>query len=151
MSLRLVCLPALLLISFFQAQSDLFRKHYDAANAARREGNFTRAEAEFNIILSEAYHRLGKVYLAESNYPASVGALEAAISVRRDATDALTDLAIAYFYTGKYSDAIQPLQRAIGANSQSAIAHHLLGKTYFMMGDFESARRELEATLKLTP
>src|SRR6185503_3998772 len=146
-----VCLPVLLLISFFQTQSDLFRKHYDAANAARREGNFTAAEAEFKIILGEAYHRLGKVYLAQNNYAASVGALEFATAVRPDETDALIDLSIAYFYNGKYSNGIEPLKRAIAANPQSALPHHMLGKTYFMMVEFDSGRRELEATLKLKP
>jgi tetratricopeptide (TPR) repeat protein len=152
MFLRLVSLPVLLFIFFFQAPSDLFRKHYDAANAARRAGDFARAEAEFNIILGEAYHRLGKVYLAQSNYPASVATLESATSVQPDAgADALTDLSIAYFYTGKYSEGIRPLQRAIASNPQNAKAHHMLGKTHFMLGEFDDARRELEATLKLTP
>ncbi len=43
------------------------------------------------------------------------------------------------------------MQRAIAADAQNATAHHMLGKTYFMMGEFEKATRELEETLKLTP
>ena len=49
-------------------QADLFRKHYEAANAYHRAGNFAAAEAEFKVILGEAYERLGKVYSAQNNY-----------------------------------------------------------------------------------
>ena len=133
------------------AQADLFRKHYEAANNYHRAGNFAAAEAEFKIILGEAYRRLGKIYSAQTNYRASVEAFESASSARPDVKDALVDQAIAYFHIGQYEKAIDPLQRAIAADSKNAIAHHMLGKTYFMMGKFEQATRELEETLKLTP
>ncbi|HKY42448.1 MAG TPA: tetratricopeptide repeat protein, partial [Pyrinomonadaceae bacterium] len=132
-------------------QSDLFRKHYEAANNYHRAGNFAGAEAEFKIILGEAYRRLGKVYSAQTNYRASVDAFEAAFAARPDLTDALVDQAVAYFYVGEYAKGIAPLQRAIATNAQNAAAHHMLGKTYFMMGEFEKAARELQETLKLTP
>ena len=152
MCLRLASLPLLLILfSITPAQGDLFRKHYEAANNYHRAGNFAGAEAEFKIILAEAYRRLGKVYSAQTNYRASVDAFESAFSARPDLTDALVDQAIAYFHIGHYEKGIGPLQRAIAANAPNAAAHHMLGKTYFMMGEFEKAARELEATLKLTP
>ncbi len=152
MYLRLASLPLLLILfSFTPAQADLFRKHYEAANNYHRAGNFAGAEAEFKIILGEAYRRLGKVYSAQTNYRASVDAFESAFSARPDLTDALVDQAIAYFHIGQYEKGIAPLQRAIAANAQNAAAHHMLGKTYFMMGEFEKAAGELEETLKLTP
>ena len=51
-------------------QQDLFRKHYEAANNYHRAGDLTAAEAEFKIILGEAYRRLGKIYSAQHNYQA---------------------------------------------------------------------------------
>jgi tetratricopeptide (TPR) repeat protein len=142
MRLRLASLLLLLLLfSLTPAQGDLFRKHYEAANNYHRAGNFAGAEAEFKIILGEAYRRLARVYSAQTNYRGSVEAFESAFAARPDLTDALVDQAIAYFHNGEYQKGIAPLQRAIAANSQNAAAHHMLGKTYFMMGEFDKAER----------
>ncbi len=139
------CLP------IFAFQADLFRKHYEAANAYHRAGNYAAAEAEFKVILGEAYERLGKIYLAQNNYEASVSAFESARAMRPNTAGGLVDLAIAYFHVGQYPKGIEPLQRAIAANAQNAIAHHMLGKTHFMMGEFDKAARELQEALRLTP
>src|SRR5215208_5735203 len=149
MYLRVLCIFVALF--FFPPQADLFRKHYDAANAHHRAGNYAAAEAEFKIILGEAYERLGKIYSAKGNYKASVVALESARAARPNSTDVLVDLSIAYFQTGQYAKGVEPLQRVIAADAKNPIAHHMLGKTWFMMGEFEKATRELEEALKLTP
>ena len=151
MYLRLASFPLLLLLFFFQSQGDLFRKHYEAANDYHRARNYAAAEGEFKIILSQAYQRLGKIYLAQHNYQSSVTAFESATSARPDSTDGLVDLAIAYFHTGQYAKGIAPLQRVIASDGQNAAAHHMLGKTYFMMGEFEKAASELKETLRLAP
>ncbi len=132
-------------------QADLFRKHYEAANNYHRARNFAGAEAEFKIILGEAYRRLGKIYSAQTNYLGSVEAFESALAARPDQTDALVDQAIAFFHARQYEKGIAPLQRAIAANARNPAAHHMLGKTYFMMGEFDKAIRELEETLKISP
>ena len=140
-----------LTIFAFPPQADLFRKHYDAANAYHRAGNYAAAEAEFKIILGEAYERLGKIYSAQNNYQSSVSAFESARAMRPAASDGLVELAIAYFHTGQYAKGIEPLQQVIAAGARNAIAHHMLGKTHFMMGEFEKSARELQETLRLTP
>ena len=151
MYLRFASISLLISLFFFQSQGDLFRKHYEAANAAHRAGNYAAAEAEFKAILAEAYERLGKIYSAEGKYQASIEAFESANTIRPSATDVLIDLSIAYFHAGQYPKGIEPLQRVIAAEPQNPTAHHMLGKTWFMMGEFEKASRELEQTLKLTP
>ncbi len=151
MYLRLASFPLLLLLLFFQAPGDLFRKHYEAANNYHRAGNYSGAEAEFKIILGQAYQRLGKIYSAQGNYKSSVETLESATATRHDSTDGLVDQAIAYFHTAQYAKSIVPLERVIAADPKNPTAHHMLGKTFFMMGQFDKAARELEQTLKLTP
>ena len=151
MYLRLVFLPLLLLLFFVPPQADLFRKHYEAANNYHRAGNYAAAEAEFKIILGEAYEHLGKIYSAQGKYEASVAAFQSAGAARPNSTDALIDLSIAYFHLTQYAKGVEPLQRVIAANAQNSIAHHMLGKTYFMMGEFEKATRELQQAVRLTP
>src|ERR1043165_5025741 len=151
MYLRFASICLLFSIFFFQSQGDLFRKHYEAANAAHRAGNYAAAEAEFKAILGEAYERLGRIYSAEGKYQASIEAFESANTTRPASTDALIDLSIAYFHVNQFPKGVEPLQRAIAADARNAIAHHMLGKTWFMMGEFEKATRELQETLRLTP
>ncbi|HEX7177136.1 MAG TPA: tetratricopeptide repeat protein, partial [Pyrinomonadaceae bacterium] len=144
-------LPLLLLLPHFQAPSDSFRKHHEAAEAHRRAGNTAAAEAEYAAILAGAYPALGRIYTAQSNYREAVAALEAAVPYRPDSPEVLVGLAVAYFYAGQYQKAVEPLNRVLAHDPRSAPARHMLGKTHFMMGEFAGAARELEAALALKP
>src|SRR6185369_5292326 len=137
--------------SIYAFQSDLFRKHYEAANAAHRAGNYAAAEAEFKVILGQAYETLGKIYSAEGKYEASVAAFESGNANRTTSNAGLIDLSIAYFHLGQFAKGIEPLQRLLAADTQNPVAHHMLGKSYFMMGEFDKAARELQQTLKINP
>jgi tetratricopeptide (TPR) repeat protein len=154
MYLRSALLPLLILGFVFQAhaqaQGDLFRRHYEAAQSYHASGNYPAAEAEFKIILAESYLRLGRIYSAQGKYSASVGALESATSIL-NVTPGLVDLSIAYFHLGQYQKAVAPLQRALAGDPRYPAAHHMLGKSYFMMGEFDKAVEELKTTLKLSP
>ncbi|HYJ84672.1 MAG TPA: tetratricopeptide repeat protein [Pyrinomonadaceae bacterium] len=141
----------LLLVTPFQTPGDSFRKQYEVAEAHRRAGNLTAAEAEYVAILNAAYPALGRIYTAQSNYRGAVAALEAAAAHRTDTTQTLVELAIAYFHSGQYGKAADPLRRALARDPRSAPAHHMMGKTHFMMGAYDQAVRELEAALALTP
>ena len=151
MYLRLASISLLFSLLFFQSQGDLFRQHYETANAAHRAGNYAAAETEFKAIIAESFERLGKVYSAQGKYQDSIDAFESANTVRHSSTEVLIDLSIAYFHAGQYAKGIMPLERVIAAEPRNPTAHHMLGKTSFMMGDFDKASRELEQTLKLTP
>ena len=75
--------------SIYAFQSDLFRKHYEAANAAHKAGNLDAAEAEFKVILGQAYETLGKIYSAQGKYDASVAAFESGNAMRPNSNAAL--------------------------------------------------------------
>ncbi|HEY4425019.1 MAG TPA: tetratricopeptide repeat protein, partial [Pyrinomonadaceae bacterium] len=137
--------------SIYAFQSDLFRKHYEAANAAHKAGNLDAAEAEFKVILGQAYETLGKIYSAQGKYDASVAAFESGNAMRPNSNAALIDLSIAQFHLGQFAKGIEPLQRVLATDTQNPIALHLLGKSYFMMGEFDKAARELQHTLKISP
>ena len=137
--------------SIYAFQSDLFRKHYDAANAAHRAGNYAAAEAEFKVILGQAYETLGKIYSAEGKYEASVAAFESGNAMRPNSNAALIDLSIARFHLGQFAEGIKPLQRVLATDTRNPVALHMLGKSYFMMGEFDKAASALQQTLKLSP
>ena len=144
-----IFLPSLLLFISFQTPGDSFRKHYEVAEAHRRAGNLPAAEAEYIAILKVAYPALGKIYSAQSNDLGAVAACEAAATYGNDSTQSLVELAIAYFNAGQYQKAVEPLRRALARDPRSSPAHHMMGKTHFMMGAYEEAEHELEAALAL--
>ena len=151
MYFRSVFIPLLFLLVVTPSTQDSIRRHYETAEARRRAGDLAAAEAEFTAILAEGYSRLGKIHLAQKSYEQAVTALEAAALNQPDSSDILIDLAIARFDAGQYEKASAPLQKLLARNPQDAAARQLLGKTWFMRGDFVKAATELETALKLAP
>src|SRR6266516_1778589 len=149
--LRFVVLPFLFLLLPFQSPPDTIRQHYEAAEAHRRAGNLNAAEAEYSAILSEGYSKLGKIHLAQKDYPIAISTLEAATASAPNSGTALVDLAIAYFDTNQFAKALEPLSKALAENPQGVAAHHMAGKTYFMLGEFPRSVSEFETALKLAP
>ena len=143
--------PFLLLIFVFQSPQDSVQKHFQAAEAQTRAGNPAAAEKEYQAVLAEGYGKLGKVFAAEKKYQPAISALESARLYGPDSDEVLIDLAIAYFDAEQYEKALEPLGKALSANSQSASAHQMLGKSYFMLGAFDKAATELQTALRITP
>ena len=146
-----IIVPLLLLLFVFQSPQEALRQHSEAAEAQRRAGNFAVAEKEYTAVLAEGYGKLGKVYSAEKKYEQAITALQSATAYRSDSQEVLIDLAIAYFDAEQYEKTLEPLGRALSANPQSAGAHHMLGKSYFMLGNFVKSTAELQTALRITP
>jgi tetratricopeptide (TPR) repeat protein len=149
MASSFVCL--LLLVVVLQSPRDTIRQHYEAAEAQRRAGNLAAVEKEYAAILAEGHARLGKVYAAQKSYKNAITSLEAASSYSPDSQEVLLDLAIAYFNAEQFQQALAPLGKALTRDPQNAGAHHMLGKTYFMLGDLRRSADELLTALKLAP
>ncbi|HEX8492526.1 MAG TPA: tetratricopeptide repeat protein [Pyrinomonadaceae bacterium] len=142
-------LPLLSLLLAFQSPQDTLRKHYEAAEAHRRAGNLAAAETEYKAILAEGYSKLGRIFSAQKKYQESAAALEAAALSGADSPEMLVDLSIAYFDLKQYEKALGSARKAVARDSRSASAHHMLGKSLFMLGKFAEATTELETALKL--
>jgi len=148
---RSTFLALLLLLVPFQKPGDSFQRHYENAEAQRRAGNLAAAQAEYAIILAEAYHKLSTVYSAQANPKQAIVALESATTYAPDSQEVLIDLAIAYFHNEDYKKALTPLNTVIVRDPKSTAAHHMLGKTHFMLGEFVKSTSELELALRLAP
>src|SRR2546426_1442577 len=126
--LRLAVVPFLFLLLPVQSPPDTIRQHYEAAEAHRRAGSLTAAEAEYSAILSEGYGKLGKIYLAQKDYPKAIGTLEASTASAPNYVSTLVDLSIAYFDTNQFEKALEPLRKALVENPQGIAAHHMTGR-----------------------
>ena len=141
----------LFLLFPLQSQRDIFKAHYEKAEALRRSGNLTAAEAEFGAILGEAYYGLGRVNTAKGNYKESIRALEEASIYQPQSDAVLIALAIAYFHQEQFDKALAPLMKIVSKDPANSSAHHMLGKTHFMLADFERAIAELQTALRQNP
>jgi len=145
----------LLLLAFLphtlQSPQDSIRQHYEAAEAHRQAGNLAAAEVEYTSILTEGYGQLGKIYLAQKEYGRAATALEGATLYVPDSEAVLIDLAIAYFDAEQYDKALAAAGKVVSRNPQSIGAHHMAGKSYFMLGDFARSISDLQTALKLAP
>jgi tetratricopeptide (TPR) repeat protein len=141
--LSLLVLPLL-----FQSPQDRLQRHYEAAAAQARAGNFAGAEIEYTAILAEGYRAVGRIYSTQQKHKQAIAAVEAAALYQPASEETLSDLAITYFDAGLFDKALQPLHQAIALNSQSPSAHGVLGKTYFALGEYEKAAGELKAALE---
>jgi len=141
----------LLLFIPYQTPRDSIRQHYEKAEAERRAGKLDAAQAEYEAILAEAYHQLGRVYFAQGKHQEAVLVLEATAAYGTESEANSVELAIAYFHTAQFQKAVEPLNRVLAKDPGSAAAHQMLGKTYFMMGQFEKSVAELKTALALAP
>ncbi|HEY6119444.1 MAG TPA: tetratricopeptide repeat protein, partial [Pyrinomonadaceae bacterium] len=135
----------------FQTPQETIRQHYEAAEAQRRAGNLSAAELEYTAILAEGYQRLAQIYSVEEDYQREIPLLESAAGYQPNSTSILLALAIARFNEKQYDAAIDSARKALLIDPQSADAHQMLGKSYFMLGDVTKAISELESAVKLAP
>ena len=135
----------------FQSSPEQFRQRFERADVERRAGNIAKAEAEYQSILADAYHKLGRTYAAQQNHQAAIAAFSMAIGHKPNFADALVDLAIAQFNTNQFKQALLPLQAAADLNAQSPAVYHMRGKCYFMLSEFDKAAVELQRALQLSP
>jgi len=146
--------PTILLVLtllVYQSPQETIRQHYESAEAQRRAGNLVAAELEYTTILGEAYERLGEIYSAQKDYKRASAVLESAVGYRPNSSDTLISLAIACFGEEKYDRALEVARKALVIDPQSAGAHQMMGKAYFMLGDLGKSIGELETAVKLTP
>ncbi|MET0624117.1 MAG: tetratricopeptide repeat protein [Pyrinomonadaceae bacterium] len=157
MRLRSTLVPVLLLLLPAAPQSSpppqpkTIRQHYEAAEARRRAGDLAGAEAEFAAILAEGYGKLGKIYARGKRYAEAAAVFESAARHAPASADLFVDLSIAYFDSGQYAKARDAAGRAVAVDARSVGARHMLGKSRFMLGEFDPAAAELEEALRLAP
>src|SRR5436190_9273225 len=148
---QMAFIPLLCLTVAFQAPVDAILRHYKTAQDLQSAGKQDAALQEYQAALGEGYGNLGKVYLAVGEYQKSVKAFDQAI-VNGGATEAiLFDQATAWFYTQQYDKAIIPLTKILTKDAKNLAAHHLLGKVYLMLRQFDISVTELDTALKLAP
>lgn len=139
------------LTTAFQAPADAILKHYKTAQELQNSGKPEAAMLEYQAALGEGYSNLGKVFLAVGEYQNAVKAFDLALTYGSAQDANLLHQASALFYAQQYDRAIVPLKSLLAQDAKNLAAHHLLGKTYFMLRQFERSVTELETAFRLAP
>jgi tetratricopeptide (TPR) repeat protein len=109
------------------------------------------AKAEVRGAPEDLFKR-GTAELKNRNFPAAVGHLETATSLKPDSAQYLNYLSLAYSkIPGRMKDAEDALQRAIKIEPFNPDLHANLGLLYFKSGFVKKAQSSLQKALKIDP
>lgn len=123
----------------------------EAAEQARVEGELELADSRLREASGIALDQLGAAY-------ARLGRLDEAAQAYREACASTIQtirpylgLAIVYLRTARYREGMRLLEKILEISPMNPQAKHLLGKYYYLQGDFRSAVRELRDAYQGAP
>ena len=93
----------------------------------------------------------GRGYVRTGEYDSAITALESAVRLAPDHSDAHFLLGQAYNQAGQLTEAAETFRRVLELDPESAAAYHNLGVTYYQLEDLESAIAAFEAALDIDP
>ncbi len=127
---------------------------YTGAKSAEQSGDIAGAIAKYQSILAvaphlgPAYNNLGALYLRQLQCTKAIVILKQGLEVDRSMYSATVLLGIAYYETGDYKKARQPLRAAVGANPKDKNAELYLAKDLLKLEDFGPAATHLQQLTK---
>jgi tetratricopeptide (TPR) repeat protein len=127
---------------------DQLARHLSAAETYQISGDLERAAAENRAVVAVALGRLGAVAIRERQLQRAARLLTDSLLLREDAR-VRTDLAIARMRLMDVDGAVAEAGAALKSDERDARAHHVLGKLFYMKGEYASALKELERAVVL--
>lgn len=133
-----------------QANEDSLNRHLSAAETFQLSGDLEHAATENRAIVAISLQRLGNLSLKEGNLKRAVQLLGESVTVSDD-SEKRTDLAIAQMRLSEVDNAVSQAQAAINLDAKNARAHYILGRLFYMKGEYAAALPELERSMILEP
>src|ERR1700757_479483 len=127
---------------------------YTGAKSAEQSGDIAGAILKYQSILAvaphlgPAYNNLGALYLRQHQYTKAIVILKQGLEVDRSMYSATILLGIAYYETGDYREARQPLEAAVRANPKDNNAELYLARDLIKLEDFGPAATPLQELKK---
>lgn len=98
-----------------------------------------------------AYFNLGEISFLQKDYVGAVGYFNAALRIRKDASDTYLLLAKSYMGLGQNDQAMEKVNAALAFEPNYAEAHFVRGKLYLAAGDKVNAAWDFRAALDRAP
>jgi len=132
------------------AVDDELEKHRSAAETYQLSGDFENARVENSLVASVALRRLASLAVREGDQKRSAEILRESIAAR-DNAEARTSLAWLNLQLGKLDEGIGDAKAAIELDPKSVEAKDVLGKIYFLKGDYAATLPLMERVLESKP
>lgn len=129
---------------------DELARHLSAAETYQLSGDLARASVENRAIAAIALGRLGSIAVREGQFQRASQLLRESVALADD-PGTRTNLAIAYMRLMEFERAAAEARAALNLDSKNARAHHVLGKLFYIRGDYREALAELERAVVLEP
>jgi hypothetical protein len=110
-----------------------------------------RATLARNPNCAVGQYNLATDLLAERRAPEAIPHLEAAVAVRPDYFNALSDLGAAYLEVGRVRDALQTLNRAAQLRPNDELVHFNVALAFRRLGQFDAAAEHLRRAIEIDP
>ncbi len=161
--------------AYFQSGkfSQAFQYFYDYAPAAESSFDYARCllmigkilirqnrfeEAQLELLKSlrmypnaETYFHYGLALRGSQQSESALNALEKAVKLYPNYTEAHLELGNTYFAVNRYDDALASLKRAAALDSQRASLHQSLALVHLKKEDHVSAEKEIKTALQMAP
>lgn len=124
---------------------------FESAERAIEAAEWEQAESDLQQALGIALDQLGAIHVSLSEFPEAERAYTEACRNTILSIRPYTGLGIVFLRTGQYARGIDLMQRILDINPTNADAKHLLGKYFYMQGNFRAAARELRDAYALAP
>jgi len=132
------------------ATIELIQKDYKASSTHWQKVIDLTASGEMKDVNQRrevAFFHLGEIALLEKDYVAAVGYFNAAIRIRKDASDSYLRLAQAYAGLGQNDSAMEQIDIALQFDPRFPEAHFVRGKLFLAAGDKVDAAWDFRAAL----
>ncbi|MDA2923520.1 tetratricopeptide repeat protein [Acidobacteria bacterium AH-259-L09] len=134
------------------------QSNFEKALSHYKQGQYSKAIEEFEQIVKanpdyESGHRiLGDSYLRIKKYEKAIEAFENALRLKSDNYISFYGLALAYYNSGKYGDAIATLlkgERYARSPRDQYQLHHTRGSAYYNINEFDQAISDLQKAISI--
>ena len=131
-------------------KTDTGQQHFDSAQTYQLAGDLDSAAKEYRRAIAIGIDHLGNLRAAQQDYPGAEQLLQQAVATDPENPDPAVDFAITELYSGDMSKAETDAKAVLQKNPDHFRAHALLGKIYFLQGNYQAAADELHTALSLT-
>ena len=144
-SLRQLSIPDRALREFEQAHKDLERRDADSATTHLLKS------VEIAPQFSAAWNTLGTIAYQTQQYNRAEECFRQALAQNADSYEALVNLGGVLINLRKLEEARDANERAVSIRPNDALANAQLGMTYFGLGRFEVAEKDLDRAVQIDP
>lgn len=127
----------------------MLKRAFEAAKSALGSRDLSEAERQYDEAIALGLRQVASLSISESRFDEATRELDEALKLAPADPEITTDAAIAWFRAGDVKKARQLAASVLAANPSMFRAQNVIGRIDLFRGDFDSAIRELQASVAL--